>query len=169
MASFTYNDINCLDWRLMQNGAVVMYYRLAVLHNDIIWLRDHGCRVLDFDCFKWPSIQDFYCDVYAALGLPKPVNGNLDAMSDHFSDLEVPANGGCVIVFRRYDDFAAKNRSFAETVLDIVATQSRFKLLLGERFFAMIQSDDPQICFAPVGAAPILWNPLEWPDSKRGV
>jgi hypothetical protein len=31
----------------------------------------------------------------------------------------------------------------------------------------LVQSNDPYIKFAPVGATPVAWNDAEWLDSKR--
>ncbi len=169
MAVFTDNDLGRLDWRLMQNGAVVLYYRGEILDEDLHWLKEHGYRIVDFDCSRWKALDDFFTDVYVSIGFPKPILGNLDGLNDYLSQVEVPMESGCVLVLRRYHAFASLHRSFAQTVLDIIATNSRGKLLFGERFFALVQSDDPRIQFDPVGEGAVLWNPREWLNSSRGV
>ena len=58
--------------------------------------------------------------------------------------------------------FAQRFPDVAWSVLDVLAIQARYFLLFGQRLVALIQSDDPQIRFEPVGACPISWNGREW-------
>jgi len=65
MGVFSGDDFNRLDWRLLQNGAVSLYYRATVLEADIAWLAEHGYCVHEFDCAAWTSENDFH-DALAA-------------------------------------------------------------------------------------------------------
>lgn len=52
-------------------------------------------------------------------------------------------------------------------VLDIVADRARGAALFGHRIMALVQSDDPDIAFEPVGAMAVMWNAAEALDSSR--
>ena len=51
-------------------------------------------------------------------------------------------------------------------IMPPVRRRSRLALTLGERG-CLVQTDDPQTRFEPVGAMPVLWNDAEWLDAKR--
>jgi hypothetical protein len=57
----------------------------------------------------------------------------------------------------------------AHAILDIVADNARRFLLTGKRFVTLVHSSDPAINLEPVGATPVLWNPKESLNSKRGL
>jgi hypothetical protein len=158
-----------LDWRLMQNGPVALYFRAQILDEDLHWLKEHGYRLFDFDCSTWATRDDFYSAVYVALGFPEPVKGNLNGLNDYLSQVEVPKESGCALAFRRFDLLATDDPEFAHGILDTIADNSRRKMLFGERFFAMIQSNDAMIRFDLVGAQPATWKHREWLNSKRGL
>jgi hypothetical protein len=94
------SDFQRVDWMLLQNGPVSLYFRHDALDSDVAWLRAHGYRV---------------------------------------------------------------------EVLDILADDARRFLLFGRRLLVLVQSDDPRITFAPVGATAVSWNPKEWLDGDRGL
>ena len=39
-----------VDWMLLQDGAVSLYFHPQVLAEDVEWLKTHDYRVDDFDC-----------------------------------------------------------------------------------------------------------------------
>lgn len=47
-----------------------------------------------------------------------------------------------------------------------MASHSRAAALFGDRLMCLVQSNDPRINFDVVGAAPVLWNEAEWPESR---
>jgi RNAse (barnase) inhibitor barstar len=170
MAAFSDDpdDLARLDWRILQNGAVCLYFRPRILHEDVGWLESHGYEVRSFDCSPWTSEDDFHTAVSGALGFPDWYGRNLDAFNDALSDIVVPDDGGTAPVFRRYDLFAERLPSIAQIVLDIIEDNSRRFLLFGRRFIVLVQSEDPAISFAPVGAPPVMWNPQEWLNKHLG-
>jgi hypothetical protein len=52
-------------------------------------------------------------------------------------------------------------------MLDIAQAASRSYLLFGHRFLVLVQSDDSQIEFEPLGAVPVNWNHREWSRHSR--
>ena len=158
-----------LDWLMLRNSPVALYHATSVLDGDIEWLRRHGYVIYALDCQKWTTERAFHTSVSRALGFPSHYGRNLNAFKDCLSDLDVPAAGGMALVFWGFDRFAAYRRKTAQTVLDMIACESRVFSLLGRRLIALIQSDTPDIEFEDVGACPVSWNGAEWPNSRRGL
>jgi hypothetical protein len=71
------------------------------------------------------------------------------------------------LVFTGYDKFAARCPRAAQIVLDIFAAQAENTALIGHRMMCLVQSDDPDIEFEPVGAMPVMWNMAEFFEAKR--
>ena len=162
-------DFQRLDWSLLQNGAITLYYRPEFLTEDAEWLKTHYYRLDTFDCSAWGSVEDMHEAIAAGLDFPDYYGRNLDALNDCLTDIEIPEASGRVLIFRRYDMFAAKFPREAQDVLDIIENKSRFLLLFGRRLLALVHSDDPRISFEPVGARPVMWNRREWLNKSRGL
>ena len=168
MAIFRHDE-ECqrLDWELLQNGAVSLYFRREVLAEDIEWLKEHDYRVDTFECSGWLSESEMHEALSCGLQFPDYYGRNLDALNDCISDIEVPEEGGRVLVFNRYDSFAARVPDIAWSVLDLMEFRSRRFLLFGRRLIILVQSDDPEISFEFVGGCSVMWNPREWLRSSR--
>jgi hypothetical protein len=158
-----------VDWKLLQNGAVTLYFRLHVLAADVEWLENHGYRVDSFDCSVWVGQREMHEAFSSKLEFPEYYGRNLNALNDCLGDIEIPDDGGRVLVLNKYDSFAAKFPPVAWSVLDIMETNSRQVLLLGKRLIILVQSDDPAISFDPLGGRGVTWNSREWLNSSRGL
>ena len=158
-----------LDWRLLQNSPIALYWREAVLAEDRAWLAAHGYRVYRLDAGAWGSVAGFHRDARRVLEFPTYYGENLAAFNDCLSDLSVPAEGGAALELRRFDAFARRDPHAAHAILDIIAENARRLLLRGRRLLALVQSEDPRLGFEPVGAVGAVWNPREWLDSSRGL
>jgi RNAse (barnase) inhibitor barstar len=158
-----------LDWRLLHNSPIALYYRAEILAEDLAWLRTQGYAVDEFDSSKWDSAAGFHSDVELRLGFPDYYGQNLDAFNDCMRDIEIPNSGGRAIVFHRFDTFAKREPSVAQAVLDIMAKSAWRSLLVGRRLLTLVQSDDPGIMLETVGAHPVIWNPREWLNKDRGL
>jgi hypothetical protein len=170
MAAFKDNDADLLrlDFRLLRDGPTTLYFQPSVLADDCAWLASHGYRRDRFDCSTWLTSQDAHAQLATTLEFPDYYGHNLDAFNDCMSYVEIPDEGGRALVLSRYDVLNRAMPEFAAHVLDIVATQSRHHLLFGRRLIALVQSDDPDIAFEPVGACAVGWNPRERLYSTRG-
>jgi hypothetical protein len=60
-------------------------------------------------------------------------------------------------VFWRYEQFAARSPMVSQWVLDVLEKHSRYGLIRGQRLITLLQSDDLESRFEPVGARPITW------------
>ena len=158
-----------LDWQLLQNSSINLYHSPAILAADIHWLTSNGYAVRSLEGAEWQSSQEFLVALGAVLRFPDYFGRNLNALNDCLSDLEVPQEGSMALVLHEFERFAAPFRPAAQAVLDILAGNARLFLLTGRRFLTLVHSSDPGITFEPVGATPVIWNPKEWLNSKRGL
>ena len=171
------SDWQRLDWQLLQNGPVALYFSPTVLSEDVLWFRGHGYEVHEFDCELWTSEDLVHRDFVRVLKFPEYYGNNFNAFDDCLSDLVIPDEGGVALVFHHYDSYAkmagaagaASGPSHAEIILEIIAKSSRFFLLTGMRMVALVQSDDPRLEFTRLGCTPAVWNPREWLSKKRGL
>lgn len=159
-----------LDYRLLQNGAVNLYFNRDVLAEDSSWLQNHGYIVYVLDAARWQSEDDFHRDARDVLQFPDYYGNNLDAFNDCLSDLEIPElAGGCAIQFLKFDKLAAAFPDTAHAILDIIETNSRRFLLTGQRLIALVQSGDPRISFEHLGCSAANWNRKERLNKDRGL
>ena len=163
------DDFQRLDYALLQNGSVTLYYRAEFLAEEVAWLAKYNYRTDNFDCATWQTKEDMLAAFASTLEFPSYFGQNLDALDDCLSDIDVPEDGGRVLIFHRYDVFATKMPDVAWTVLDIIETNSRRFLLFGQHLITLLQSDDPRIQFQAVGGSPVMWNNREWLDKNRGL
>lgn len=166
---------HAVDFRLVQNTFVTMFWSSSLLDENVDWLRSHGYDVVEFDASSWTDEAAALADIANGLGFPNYFGRNLDALNDCMSDVGAGDYGwdakgtGLVIVLTGFDHFATVDRRVAQAMLDIFADQARGALLVGNRIICLVQSDDPRLTFEPVGAMPVLWNDAGWGNSKRGL
>jgi hypothetical protein len=166
-------DVERLDFRLMLNSFVTLFWRTHLLTQATDWMRRHSYTVVSLDASGWADDGDLHRDIAAALDFPAYYGRNLDALNDCMNDVVDYAYGtsreatGLLIAFTGYDGFTRRRPRTAQIVLDIMARQARSAMLTGHRILCLVQSSDPRITFAPVGATPVLWNHAEWLDAKR--
>jgi len=162
-----------LDFRLLMNTSVTLFWRRRVLDETIAWLSDRGYQVTVLDASTWSDESDLHEQIAHALSFPAYYGRNLHALVDCMRDVVVHAYGwaadttGLALVFTGFDGFAATCPYAAQAVLDIMASSSRDAGLVGGRLMCLVQSDDPRISFEPVGATPVWWNDAESADSRR--
>ena len=161
-------------FHLVKNGAVTLYWRTEILEELVAGLVQGGYQIVRLDAGSWTKQADFHRDIKAALDFPDYYGRNLDAFNDCMRDVASWDYGasrdatGTVLVFTGYDAFASREPQAAQHILDIVALNARRAMLYGHRLLCLVQSNDPNIIFEPVGATPVLWNPAEWANHMRG-
>ena len=160
-------EVERLDWKLLERGAVALYHKSSILSADLGWFRQQRYVIHELDAAGWATSDAFHADVQRVLGFPPYYAKNLASWIECLAEMQVPDDTGTSLVFRRYDSFAKAQPQLAQTVLDSIESTSRRFLLTGRRFIALVQSDDPRIRFERVGAMPVTWNPREWLDSDR--
>ncbi|HEV2778619.1 MAG TPA: barstar family protein [Actinophytocola sp.] len=159
--------------RLLINTPVTLFWRTAILEETTAWLSAHGYQVTRIDAAHWSTERDLHRDIAAALSFPDHYGRNLDALNDCLRDVAgqvygwAPGTAGLAIVFTGYDAFARCCPHAALAVLDTMAGASRRAALFGRRLMCLVQSDDPDIRFDPVGATPVVWNDAERLEARR--
>src|ERR1700733_7227341 len=105
MACFSENELERLDYQLLKNSFVTLYFRPQFLAEDIATLKSFGYLSAEFVSSSWKSEQDFY-DVFAtALKFPNYFGRGLDALNDCMWDIEIPFDAGLAIAFSNFDPF----------------------------------------------------------------
>jgi RNAse (barnase) inhibitor barstar len=148
-----------LDYLILRDGPVVLYFNLADLEAAYEWFRDRSYHLYRFDCRKWETSTDFYVGFYAATSQARSVADcgyNLDALRDCLVAFDVPLESGVVFVFEHFDTFARSSSQYVQEILDIFAEISRFNLLFGQRLIVLLHSDDAKLTFRPIGASYVI-------------
>ncbi|WP_233360143.1 barstar family protein [Streptomyces sp. CRPSP2-6A1] len=159
----------------MTNTFVTLFWRKRLLTQATERLEDCGFHVICLEAGRWSTERDMHRAMAAALDFPDYYGHNLDALNDCLGDVacyggydDAPEGAGLVLVLTDYDRFATACPRAAQVVLDIIADQARRAAVLRRRLICLVQSNDPEIRFDPVGAMPVMWNSDEWADDKRG-
>ncbi|HFE66931.1 MAG TPA: barnase inhibitor [Chloroflexi bacterium] len=158
-----------LDYSLFMNSPISLYWKKEIWRTDLNWFEENNYRVIFMDAAKWKTEKDFHSEIKNLLEFPDHYGGNLDALNDCLSDIEFGEFDGIVIGLENYDEWHKKDKDCAEMILDIMADCSYHHLLFGNRLAVLVQSNDPQIEFKPVGQRPVVWNPKEWLNKNRGL
>ncbi|MCG3040034.1 barstar family protein [Streptomyces sp. S1A] len=155
----------------MINTFVTLFWRKRLLAQTTERLEDRGFRVIRLEAGQWNTERDMHRAMAVALDFPDYYGHNLDALNDCLGDVacydDAPEGAGLVLAFTDYDRFATSCPRAAQVVLDIIADQARQAAVLRRRLICLVQSNDPQIRFEPVGAMPVLWNNDEALDARR--
>ncbi len=158
-----------LDFQLLLDGAVTLYYSADIMHEDCEWLKQHKYKVGDLDASNWNTEAAFHADVKRILEFPSYYGENLNAFSDCLSDLEMDEDGGFAIAIMHFNSFFRVMPDRAQAVLDIIETNSRRHLLIGKRLIALVQTDNPRVVYEHVGCITPSWNPRERMERNRGL
>ena len=179
MVAFNQQDKhgNRLDWKILRDGSITLYWRRELFDEDLDWFRQQHYQVFSFDCERWASTEEMHADFQRTLSFPAYYGRNLDAFNDCLGDLPVPDTGGMAVALTRFDAYAkgpgatpiASGRPEAEIVLDLLARASRHFLLTGRRFVTLVQTDDPRTRFDSLGCVSAHWNQREWLNKNRGL
>jgi hypothetical protein len=181
MALFTDSpeDWQRLDWQILRDGGIALYWRQEYLAADVQWLAAQGYDTYEFACEQWTSEDDMYSDVERVLRFPDwwgPEWGhNFDALVDCLRDLPIRTDGGAVLVFYKFDVCASgfgavmmhSGCSKAEVLLDVMARACHYLLLNGKRFIVLVQTENPNIQIGSLGGVSPVWNRREWLNKNR--
>lgn len=152
-----------LDWDILQNGYISLYWKSSILDEDLKWFDNENYVVVEFNCKLWSNDTIMHAQFKGNFGFPEYYGGNFNALKDYLSDLKI-VKTGLVVVFRHLDNIKTKT---AQSILEIMADNSRFHMLFGERIITIVQVDNPDVEFEFVGKNLISWNGKEWLNSNR--
>lgn len=188
MALFTNSpeDWQRLDWQILRDGGIALYWRDEYFADDLQWLAAQSYEIYKFDCEQWASEDEMYSDIGRVLRFSEwwgPEWGhNIDALDDCLTDLPIRDYGGAMCALHKFNAYAGgsgsalmhSRRSEAEVLLDVMARARRFFLLNGKRFIVLVQTEDPEIQLGLLGGSSPAWNRREWlnknrtPESREG-
>jgi len=119
---------------------------------------------------NWADSTTLHDCFATSLDFPAYYGRNLDALRDCLSDVAQIDYGwsaedrGLVLVLDGYARFHKSDAPSANAVLDIIEETGRLAALFGNRMLCLVQSDDPNIEFDPVGGHDVEWNSYHWVD-----
>jgi RNAse (barnase) inhibitor barstar len=160
-------DETSLEYRLLQNGCVVLYHSPFLMEEHSGALVGSGWEFKEVYIAERGTAEEFFDQVTVALDFPAYFGRNLDAFRDCLRDISFREARRLAIGLTRFDLVAKQDTAFAHAALDIFAEVERHCLMEGGRVLFLVQSSDADIHFPVVGATPVLWNFEEWLDSKR--
>lgn len=161
------------DWYLVQNAFCTAFHNRALLANTIDWLAAKGYRIVQLNAADWSSREKLHRDFAEALNFPDYYGRNSHGLVDCLEDVAEADYGwdaaetGLVLVLDNYAAFHQADDTSANWVLDIIEDTGRLAALYGNRILCLVQSDDGQITFGPVGGRTVPWNQAEFYTSTR--
>lgn len=166
MAAFTREEAiqHPLDFRLLQNGSVSLYWSGEKLEEDLRTLRADGYRVDRIDLARCCSDSAFHNEVARVLEFPAWYGRNWDAFNDLLEDLEI-AGRGRALLFANVEAF---NRDSLQALFDVLVMAAWSHLLVGERLVSIFQTSNPSFAIRG-GEQAALWTGAERLDRDRGL
>lgn len=169
VAVFHPEDCNRLDFEILAEGGVALYYQHEILGEDLAWFALERYEVIQFDEEALDSVEGFHFEARLKLGFPEDYEPTLDNLREALSELHVPDEGGTALVLPGAHRMAQDDREGFVSLVGVISDLSHEFLLTGQRFVALLQSDDGELEVGEVGARSILWNPRERMAWTRGL
>jgi len=101
-------EVERLDWKLLERGAVALYHKGAVLSQDLAWLRQQRYVIHELDAATWNEPGHFHDAVSRALSFPAYYGKNLASWIDCVAELPVPDESGPALRCVRENAAAAR-------------------------------------------------------------
>ena len=161
MASFDKKINNCarLDWQILINGSISLYYDRAILEEDMQWLKSSGYQLYIFDFHMIKTREGFHKKAKEEFIFPDYYGENISAFSDCLMfDLPIPVDGGVAIVLKGFDEYCRIDGDYAHEILERLDENSRKQMLFGDRFLTLMQIDDKNMLIKEVGQHSIILN-----------
>lgn len=170
MAAFNRQENNCskVDWTILINGSISIYFDKNILIKDLDWLKNNQYKIMVLDFREILSAEEFHKRIQKICEFPDYYGENMPALSDCLLyDLEIPYDGGCAFVFKDFDSFYIKDKEMAHDILERLGEASRQRMLTGERLITLLQSSNPKFDPDTIGAYKISWNRYEFVEANR--
>lgn len=169
MAVFAPEDRERLDYQVMAEGGVALYFQHEVLAEDIAWLALERYEVAQFDEEALDSVEGFHFEARLKLGFPESYEPTPQSLRDALSALTIPADGGVALVLPGVDRIAKDNLDGLRAIAEVISDLSHTYALTGERMLALMQSDNPELDLGMIGGRPVCWNLRERQAWTRGL
>jgi hypothetical protein len=164
-------DFQRAYWPLLQNGAVNLFWRPAILAEALDNLSKLGYEIGEVSCRSGRS--SLYKQFSRILHWKEqfgyyPWSGDLNALSDGLSDYPFGSAGRSALVLDGFHLLANEDSEYAHAVLDIIESRARDHLLTGKILICLVQTDDNHYECPHIGCRHANWNRREWFWSERG-
>lgn len=169
VAVFRPEDCNRLDFEILAEGGVALYYQYEVLGEDLAWFALERYDVIQFDEEALDSLDGFHFEARLKLGFPEDYEPTFDSLREALSELEVPDEGGMALVLPGAHRIAQDDREGFISLMSVVSELSHEFMMTGQRFLTLVQSDNGELDIGAVGARTVLWNPRERMGWTRGL
>ncbi|HEY6814018.1 MAG TPA: barstar family protein [Croceibacterium sp.] len=165
-------DFQRADWPLLQNGAVNLFWKPAVLAEARQALASLGYEIAEVSCGA--RVPSFELQMSRALKWQDQFGyecwtGNLNALNDGLGYFPFGPSGRCALVLTGFHHLVAADRERAHTILDIIESCARDHLLAAKLLIALVQTDDARYACEDIGGRQANWNGREWLLADRGL
>jgi hypothetical protein len=83
-------EVQRLDWKLLERGAVALYHKSNVLSSDVAWFRQQNYAIHELNAVTWATPADFQADAQRALSFPDHYSKNLASWIDCLARCQCP-------------------------------------------------------------------------------
>lgn len=162
---------NRIDWRLMQNGAVNLFWRAELLEEAQRELAGLGYEMIDI---AFTNLDQFKLDLSAALKWEAQFGysqwgGNLNALNDGLSWFSNEGPQRVALCITRFHGLWSADKRLAKHLLHRIEYESRNALLVGKHLIGLIQTNNAEFHIEGLGGRGANWNDREWLMAKRGL
>lgn len=169
MAVFSTDDCDRLDFEILTEGGVALYYQHEVLGEDVAWFALEKYEVVQFDDGAMDSLDAFHFEARLKLSVAGDYEPTFDGFRVAVSQLAVPDPGGVALVFTGIERLATMDPVSTLRLFDVISDLSRECSLYGRRLVALAQSDEPDLDLGPIGGKTLTWNSRERAGWTRGL
>ncbi|MCH9688785.1 MAG: hypothetical protein K0V04_45555 [Deltaproteobacteria bacterium] len=169
MAGFSPEDCNRLDFEILAEGGVALYFQHEILGEDIAWFALERYEVIQFDEEALDSIEGIHFEARLKLGFPENYEPTFESLRESMSEMDVPATGGVALVLPGIERVVVDDPAGMRGLLEVISGLSHEFLMTGQRFLALLQSNDAEIGLGQFGAREVVWNPRERMPWTRGL
>lgn len=150
------SDLNRLDWELLQNSNINLYYKLDHFNSDIKWLEENLYKVVVLKCADWKENADID-NYFLKLGVHYNNCSNLNGLYDCIDDLNFPNMSDGAIVLRDLDVFIERfGKDYVDGFMDVLSNRARNYLLFGTRLVILAYSSKEITTFDKYGGLSML-------------
>jgi hypothetical protein len=163
----TFTDGRRLDYQLLRDSPVRVFDNPELLAEVVQWLASRHYRILEIDVAAAATVEAFYKAISSQVPeWPQGYVQGHDGYADGLLDLE---GGPIAVVLHGYRSFAARFPRDAVIILDILARQARWHLLLGRPLVTLAERPDVQL--PELGGHPALLcrRHVTFTDNGKGV
>jgi len=139
MAVFSDRYEEALDYYILRDCPVCLYFYENQFETDLEWLRSHDYIIHTINAEEKSSFIEQLGLIISRHHSEGQWTGGLDSLDDYFFDFyDIPDNGGVVFSITNFEKIYEEDEYFSQNVLDIIADYSRQKMLFGKRMMALL-------------------------------